>query len=128
MVLEAARPVGGLANIALGEHFEEILDVLFGDGPAHADFVGLVDRHREGHLAVGHAEHEIFGFLTECLALLFLLDHGRSVVGVHHSVTRLEAHRSSVLEVRPLFGTFRMPSSQTFANASERSDARGAHR
>jgi hypothetical protein len=91
VVLEAAAPVGGLTNIALADEPEQVLDVGLADRWPHADLLGLVDRDGQGELAVDHLEHQVLAGLTEQLALLLLLDHRRTMVGVHDAIADLEA-------------------------------------
>ncbi len=92
VVLEPPAPVGGLADVLLGEQLEEVVDVLDRDRRPHPDVFGLVRRHREGQVTVGDPEHEVFGLLAERLAHLLALDHGGPVMGVHDPVTDFERH------------------------------------
>jgi hypothetical protein len=56
------------------------------------DLLGHVDRDRQRHVAVRHAEDEVVALLAERLALLLLLDDGRTVVRVDDLVAGLEGH------------------------------------
>jgi hypothetical protein len=102
VVLEAPAPVGGLPDIPLGQDLVEVLDVLPGDRPAHADGLGVVRRDGERELAVGHAQDEVLLLLAldaRRLALFLLLDHRRPVMGVDDAITDFERHerRGSLL-------------------------------
>jgi len=79
------------SDVPLLEDLEEVLDVLLGDGPAHAHVLGVGHRHRQRHIAMGHPEHQVLrGLAGRVLALLPLLDDSGTVVRVDDLVAGLE--------------------------------------
>ena len=92
MVLEPARPVRWHAHVFLREHVEDVFDFVLADRGSDADLFGLLDRHHQGEITVGDPQHQVLDLLAEHLALLFALDDGRPVMGIHHAVSDLETH------------------------------------
>jgi hypothetical protein len=93
VVLEPPRPVGGLPHVLLGQHLEDVLDVLDADRVAHPDLLGLVDRDLEGELAVSHPEDEEVDLLAVKVGPdLGGFDDSGPVVGVHHPISDAKRH------------------------------------
>jgi hypothetical protein len=93
MVLEAPRPVGRHPGVGLGQHRHEVVELLGADGRAHPDLLGLVDRHRELHLADDRPKDQVVTLLAEGGLLLHALDDARAVLRVNDRIAALELQR-----------------------------------
>ncbi len=92
MVLEPPAPVRRHARVRLGQHGDEILELVGRHRRAHADLFGHVDRDLQRHLVDDRLKNQVLTLLAERLHLLRPHHDARTVLGIDDGVTLLELH------------------------------------